>query len=202
MKDKLIGYFRGVTKNTKPTTLSILLITKRLLFLVAVLTNSSVAGVLHNAVLNEDYDNLQMLCNRGEWLAETNDDGLTALHLSVMNRDYIATYILLNAGSNISLETPDGYTPIHLAALYDATNLVELLVLHQANINQHASTPNMETPLHLASSALMWSTLNDNGAKQAYNSHWELPERPYVHLNNLYYGAEASSAWFAIRPFY
>ena len=134
------------------------------------------AGELHDAIESQDYEALIQLCNQGAWLSEPDENGWTALHLAISQQDFLAASTLLNAGSSVNITTPDGYAPIHFAAIYNAHELMPLLVEYRADVNELSSNFNMETPLHLVASLEAWNQLIELGAEKIFDSHWKLPQ--------------------------
>jgi ankyrin repeat protein len=46
--------------------------------------------------------------------------------------------------------SPDGWTPLHLAAFFGHAKIVELLVIHEADVTATSRNTNRNTPLHAA----------------------------------------------------
>jgi|JI10StandDraft_1071094.scaffolds.fasta_scaffold824477_2 ankyrin repeat protein len=85
-----------------------------------------------------------------ELLHSFSADGFTALGLATFFGHFTLVELLLNKGAdpNIASNNPFNVAPIHSACAISAYDLVELLIMHGANVN--AKQMQSITPLHTA----------------------------------------------------
>lgn len=81
---------------------------------------------------------------------DNNND--TPLHIAIKNgQTKKIICLLLKNGANLNIKDRDGLNALHLAAHSGKLSLVEILLKHNATIDDFTDNPNRETALHLAS---------------------------------------------------
>jgi len=62
-------------------------------------------------------------------------DGQSALHVSSRLDDYDTAVLLLQSSSDVDALTRDNYTPLHMAVKYQHTDIIGLLLSHDAKLD-------------------------------------------------------------------
>ncbi|KAI5837734.1 hypothetical protein DFP73DRAFT_567261 [Morchella snyderi] len=106
---------------------------------------------LHQAVINDDAESVDLLSTQGVDINTTNVNGETALHLAIQEGHEDIALTLIERGADISTPNMLGNTPLILAAAHHTQRyrfLICRLLDKGANIN--VAFDNGETLLHLA----------------------------------------------------
>ncbi len=92
---------------------------------------------LHAACLDNNFEKVKSLLEKGASVTETDKNGLTALHraCSYSYRTTTIVALLLQKGAAVSTKDKYGDTPLHEAAEHGDKELVELLIKHGAKVN-------------------------------------------------------------------
>ena len=91
----------------------------------------------------------------GWWWRAFNADGhygrieLPPLQNAAAEMSFTAVESLLNQGADVNAKTYDGMTALHFAAMGTQTNILKILLAHQAKVNA-TNTASGWTPLHFA----------------------------------------------------
>jgi uncharacterized protein len=102
---------------------------------------------LHAAVINGSVEGVKATLAAGvSPTCETEDKAWTPLWVAACKVNLEITEILLNVGANVNSTTSDGRTAVQEAAKLGATDIVELLVKHGADL-ELSPTEYAETPL-------------------------------------------------------
>ena len=104
---------------------------------------------LHYSVLNMDKSVASLLLLQGIDIEAPDSEGERALHVAAANMSYDHVTVFLDEGADVDASDNLGYTALHLAAQSrQETDVLELLISHEANVNvrNHAQ----ETPFLLA----------------------------------------------------
>lgn len=83
----------------------------------------------------------------------TDEDGRTLLHFAVLQHNKDMVTLLLENKAKVDAKTKEGWTPLHVAIVFgfgSATEIAEILLAHNADVNAKNKDQNDDTPLHLA----------------------------------------------------
>ena len=105
---------------------------------------------LHMCIQNQNTDVLDLLIRDGSDLNQSDSLGNTPLHLcaALVEVSYVHADALITAGADIEYTNQAGRTSLHLAAQQSETDVLELLIANEANID--AMDTNRNTPLLVA----------------------------------------------------
>ena len=92
----------------------------------------------HLAAKDGDTDTVVAMIDAGDSIEQITDDeyGVTALHIAAVYGQVPVIQALLSRGAQIEQEDKDGQTPLILAAWRGHQEVVSLLLVAGANINQ------------------------------------------------------------------
>lgn len=126
------------------------------------------ANPLHDAVMNEDLDQVSELVSGGADVNEKDQMGSTALHWTAYAGLTDISRLLLDKGAEVNVKDKlGGLTPLHWAVLKARTDMVDLLIARGADVN--ALDNDGDTPLDYANSKKnteLANVLMANGAKR------------------------------------
>lgn len=121
-----------------------------LLLLLTLLAPASFAGVIHEAAMSGDLEQIQRLVVEGTVVNEkTSQDETPLIIAALAGQGEIASY-LLQRGADINSRNLGGLTALHAAAYAGHADIVALLIARGAAVNG-ADNAFGVTPLHLAS---------------------------------------------------
>lgn len=103
------------------------------------------ATLLHLVCNDDEFDNLENMCDINEIINNTNRFGNTALHLAIINGNLNYVEYLLNKGASLDLIDTEGWSPLHLAVINNQPEIVKALIEGGADVN--AQDYNGLTPL-------------------------------------------------------
>ena len=106
---------------------------------------------LHDAVISNDIEKVNLDISRGAWINLTNKSGQTALHLAVTrdNPNLEIIQLLIDKGADINVrDKRRNQTPLHFAAKKEKKQAVELLL--ENNADPYKKDISGKTPKQLA----------------------------------------------------
>ena len=115
---------------------------------IALLTSSTAAGPLHDAVKANDIAQVKLLIAQGEDVNKSQFPIGTPLHFAALSGNAEIAELLLAEGAEVDLDEPILGTPLKTAALKGHEAVAVLLIANGAEIQ--ATSGNGTTPLHAA----------------------------------------------------
>lgn len=90
---------------------------------------------LHQAVVNGDIDQVNLLISKGADVNVRNRMNWTPLHTAIQNRRQAIVELLVTKGADINAKDNRGQTPLHVAVNLGQKEVVELLIAKGADVN-------------------------------------------------------------------
>ena len=90
---------------------------------------------LHQAVVDGDIDQVNLLISKGADVNMQNRMGWTPLHTAIQNRRQALIEPLIAKGANVNAKDNRGQTPLHIAVNLGQKEVVELLIAKGADVN-------------------------------------------------------------------
>jgi len=90
---------------------------------------------LHQAVVDGDIDQVNLLISKGADVNMQNRMGWTPLHTAVQNRRQAIVELLTTKGADVNAKDKRGQTPLHVAVNLGQKEVVELLIAKGADVN-------------------------------------------------------------------
>lgn len=106
-----------------------------LVLLVATFTTAAIAGPLHDAARQGDFDAVREMIAEGADLDEKAQNGETPVILAVLGGHEEVARALIEAGADIHGRNAGGFTPLHAAAYAGELAMAQLLIERGADIN-------------------------------------------------------------------
>lgn len=110
---------------------------------------SAIASDIADAAMNNDYDSVFSLIDKGVDVNEQQIDGQTALHWAVVANETEVVQKLIEAGADVNAKNRTNATPLMLAAINGAPQIIQLLLDQGADPNERVTLTN-DTVLMLA----------------------------------------------------
>jgi len=110
---------------------------------------SAIASDIADAAMNNDYDSVFSLIDKGVDVNEPQVDGQTALHWAVVANETEVVRKLIEAGADVNAKNRVNATPLMLAAINGAPQIIEMLLDRGADPNERVTETN-DTVLMLA----------------------------------------------------
>jgi len=110
---------------------------------------SAIASDIADAAMNNHYDAVLGLINKGVDVNEPQITGQTALHWAVVANESEVVRELIEAGADVSVKNRTNATPLMMAAINGAPQIIELLLDRGADPNERVTRTN-DTVLMLA----------------------------------------------------
>lgn len=114
------------------------------------LKNLELLYQLSKALVNSQYDQAELIYNKGCDINSISEYGTTLLHLAVDKHDLKAVRFLLNHGADLAVQDTMGQTPLHIAVIQNNIEIVRLLLELSDRKIVRMKNNEGQTALHLA----------------------------------------------------